>query len=144
MKRKVLQNEDISLGNSAITKKKDRWTSWRVHCREETRRRIPRMCYESCNCPGTYLSQMSYLNRLRFLSQMMMGSSSSLPLFIVPHTAPPTPPKCCAGNSSQVSKTPPTLRSAAFKKPGVDCKPPQKCFLKIFCRGQGEKMRWSS
>jgi hypothetical protein len=28
-----------------------------------------------------------------FLSQMMMGSSSSLPLFIVPHTAPPTPPK---------------------------------------------------
>jgi hypothetical protein len=28
-----------------------------------------------------------------FLSQMMVGSSSSLPLFIVPHTAPPTPPK---------------------------------------------------
>jgi hypothetical protein len=28
-----------------------------------------------------------------FLSQMMMGSSSSLPLFIVPHTAPPAPPK---------------------------------------------------
>ncbi len=29
----------------------------------------------------------------RFLSQMMMGLSSSLPLFVVPHTAPPTPPK---------------------------------------------------
>jgi hypothetical protein len=28
-----------------------------------------------------------------FLSQMMMGSSSSLPLFIVPHTAPLAPPK---------------------------------------------------
>jgi hypothetical protein len=28
-----------------------------------------------------------------FLSQMMMGSSSSLPLFIVPHTAAPVPPK---------------------------------------------------
>jgi hypothetical protein len=81
---------------------------------------------------------------LRFLSQMMMGSSSSLPLFIVPHTAPPTPPKCCAGNSSEVSKTPPTLRSAACKKAGVDGKPPQKYFLKIFRRGQGEKIRWSS
>jgi hypothetical protein len=56
---------------------------------------------------------------LRLLSQMMMmGSSSSLPLFIVPHTAPPTPPKCCAGNSFQVSKTPATPRSAACKKPG--------------------------
>jgi hypothetical protein len=28
-----------------------------------------------------------------FLTQMMMGSSSSLPLSIVPHTAPPAPPK---------------------------------------------------
>jgi hypothetical protein len=28
-----------------------------------------------------------------FLSLMMMGSSSSLPLFILPHTAPPAPPK---------------------------------------------------
>jgi hypothetical protein len=28
-----------------------------------------------------------------FLSQIMMGSSSSLPLFIVPHTAPPAPSK---------------------------------------------------
>jgi hypothetical protein len=81
---------------------------------------------------------------LRFLSQMMMGSSSSLPLVIVPHRAPPTPPKCCAGNSSQVSKTSPTLRSAACKKPGADGKPPQKYFLKIFPRGQGEKIRWSS
>jgi hypothetical protein len=30
---------------------------------------------------------------LSFLSQMMMGSSSSFPLFIVPRTAPPAPPK---------------------------------------------------
>jgi hypothetical protein len=30
---------------------------------------------------------------LGFLSQMMMGSSSSLPLFIVPHTAPPAQSK---------------------------------------------------
>jgi hypothetical protein len=42
-------------------KKNDRWTSWRVHCREETRRWRPRLCYERCNCPETYLSQMSYL-----------------------------------------------------------------------------------
>ncbi len=28
-----------------------------------------------------------------FLSQMMMGSRSSLPLYIVPHTTPLTPPK---------------------------------------------------
>jgi len=28
-----------------------------------------------------------------YLSQIMMGSSSSLPLFIVPHTAPPAPSK---------------------------------------------------
>jgi hypothetical protein len=28
-----------------------------------------------------------------FLSQMMMGLSSALPLFIVPHTTPPAPPK---------------------------------------------------
>jgi hypothetical protein len=28
-----------------------------------------------------------------FLTQMMMGSSSSVPLSIVPHTAPPAPPK---------------------------------------------------
>jgi hypothetical protein len=28
-----------------------------------------------------------------FLSRMMMGLSSALPLFIVPHTAPPAPPK---------------------------------------------------
>jgi hypothetical protein len=28
-----------------------------------------------------------------FLTQMMMGSSSSLPLSIVPHTTPPAPPK---------------------------------------------------
>jgi hypothetical protein len=28
-----------------------------------------------------------------FLSQTMMGSSSSLPLFTMPHTAPPAPPK---------------------------------------------------
>jgi hypothetical protein len=32
-----------------------------------------------------------------FLSLMMMGSSSSLPLFIVPHTAPPAPPKSKRG-----------------------------------------------
>jgi hypothetical protein len=32
-----------------------------------------------------------------FLSQMMMGSSSSLPLFIVPHTAPPAPSKSKRG-----------------------------------------------
>jgi hypothetical protein len=32
-----------------------------------------------------------------FLSLMMMGSSSLLPLFIVPHTAPPAPPKSKRG-----------------------------------------------
>jgi hypothetical protein len=45
------------------------------------------------------------------------------------HDAPPSlnrevPP--FAGNSSQGSKTPPTPRSAACKKPVVDGKPPQK------------------
>jgi hypothetical protein len=53
------------------------------------------------------------------------------------HDAPPSPNRQVppfAGNSSQVSKTPPTLRSAACKKPGVDGKPPQKYFLKIFPR----------
>ncbi len=49
-------------------KTNDRWTSWRVHCTEKTRRQRPRICYESCNCPGTYLSQMSYLNWLRILT----------------------------------------------------------------------------
>ncbi len=37
------------------------------------------------------------------------------------HDAPPSPNRQVpplAGNSSQVSKTPPTLRSAACKKPG--------------------------
>jgi len=28
-----------------------------------------------------------------FLAQMMMGLSSALPFFIVPHTSPPAPPK---------------------------------------------------
>jgi hypothetical protein len=61
--------------------------------------------------------------------------------------APPSPNRQVppfAGNSSQVSKTPPTLRSAACKKRGVDGKPPQKIVYKKFPRGQGEKIRWSS
>jgi hypothetical protein len=50
------------------------------------------------------------------------------------HDAPPpnrqVPP--FADNSSQGSKTPPTPRSAACKKPGVDGKPPQKfVFMKL-------------
>jgi hypothetical protein len=63
------------------------------------------------------------------------------------HDAPPSPNRQVppfAGNSSQGSKTPPTPRSAACKKPGVDGKPPQKIVFKKFCRGQGEKIRWSS
>jgi len=63
------------------------------------------------------------------------------------HEAPPSPNRqvpSFAGNSSQVSKTPPTLRSGACKKPGVDGKPPQKFVFKKFPRGQGEKIRWSS
>jgi len=63
------------------------------------------------------------------------------------HDAPPSPNRQVppfAGNSSQGSKTPPTPRSAACKKPGVDGKPPQKLVFKKFCRGQGEKIRWSS
>jgi hypothetical protein len=63
------------------------------------------------------------------------------------HDAPPSPNRQVApfaGNSSRVSKTPPTLRSAAYKKPGVDGKPPQKFVFKKFPRGQGEKIRWSS
>jgi hypothetical protein len=63
------------------------------------------------------------------------------------HDAPPSPNRQVppfAGNSSQASKTPPTLRSAACKKPGVDGKPPQKNVLKKFPRGLGEKIRWSS
>ncbi len=61
------------------------------------------------------------------------------------HDTPPNkqvPP--FAGNSSQGSKTPPTPRSAACKKPGVDGKPPQKIAYKKLGRGQGEKIRWSS
>jgi hypothetical protein len=60
------------------------------------------------------------------------------------HDAPPSPDRQAppfASNSSQVSKTPPTPRSAACKKPGVDGKPPQKSVFKKLCRGQGEKMR---
>jgi hypothetical protein len=49
-----------------------------------------------------------------------------------------------ASNSSRVSKTPPTPRSAACKKPGVDGKPPQKFDFKKLRRGQGEKIRWSN
>ncbi len=60
-----------------------------------------------------------------------------------------------ASNSSRVSKTPPTPRSAACKKPGVDGKCLHKnlilkncvegfLFLKKLRRGQGEKIRWSS
>jgi hypothetical protein len=63
------------------------------------------------------------------------------------HKVPPSPDRQVppfAGNSSQVSKTPPTPRSAACKKPGVDGKPPQKNVFKKFRRGQGEKIRWSS
>ncbi len=63
------------------------------------------------------------------------------------HDAPPSPDRQVppfANNSSQVSKTPPTPRSAACKKPGVDGKPPQKSIFKKLCRGQGEKIRCSS
>jgi hypothetical protein len=63
------------------------------------------------------------------------------------HDAPPSPNKQFhpfAGNSSQGSKTPPTPRSAACKKPGVGGKPPQKIALKKLRRGQGEKIRGSS
>jgi hypothetical protein len=63
------------------------------------------------------------------------------------HDAPPPPNKQFhpfAGNSSQGSKTPPTPRSAAYKKPGVDGKPPQKIALKKLRRGQGKKIRGSS
>jgi len=63
------------------------------------------------------------------------------------HDAPPSPDRQAppfASNSSQVSKTPRTPRSAACKKPGVDCKPPQKSVHKKLCRGQGEKIRWSN
>jgi len=63
------------------------------------------------------------------------------------HDAPPSPNRQVppfAGNSSHVSKTPPTLRSAACKKLGVDAKPPQKFVSKKFPRGQGEKIGWSS
>jgi hypothetical protein len=63
------------------------------------------------------------------------------------HDAPPSPNRQVppfAGISSQGSKTPPTPRSAACKKPGVDGKHPQKFVFKKFCRGQGEKIRWSS
>jgi hypothetical protein len=50
-----------------------------------------------------------------------------------------------ASNSSQGSKTPPTPRSAACKKPGVDGKPPPKKKVSKKLRGgQGEKIRWSS
>jgi hypothetical protein len=63
------------------------------------------------------------------------------------HDAPPSPDRQAppfASNSSQVSKTRRTPRSAACKKPGVDCKPPQKSVHKKLCRGQGEKIRWSN
>jgi hypothetical protein len=63
------------------------------------------------------------------------------------HDAPPPPDRQAppfASNSSEVSKTPPTPRSTACTKPGVDGKPPQKSVLKKLCRGQGEKIRWSS
>ncbi len=63
------------------------------------------------------------------------------------HDAPPSPNRQVppfAGNSSQGSKTPPTLRSANCKKPGVGRKPPQKSVFKKLRRGQGEKIRWSS
>jgi hypothetical protein len=42
---------------------------------------------------------------------------------------PPSPDKQVppfADSSSQVSKTPTTMRAAAWKKPGVNAKPPQK------------------
>ncbi len=73
------------------------------------------------------------------------------------HDVPPSPDRQVppfASNASQVSKTPPTPRSAACKKPGVDGKPPQKFVFKklrrgnfVFKklrRGQGEQIRWSS
>jgi hypothetical protein len=63
------------------------------------------------------------------------------------HDVPPSPDRQVppfASNSSQVSKTPPTPRSAACKKPGVDGKPPQKFVFKKLRRWQGEKIRWSS
>ncbi len=93
------------------------------------------------------------------------------------HDALPSPERQVppsAGNSSQVSKTPRTLRSAACKKPGADGKPNKRCkwlsdgsvglaeafskfafeklcrgqgekiVFKKLRRGQGEKIRWSS
>jgi hypothetical protein len=102
----------------------------------------------------------------------LMGGSAQEPVNLEDteeHDAPPF-----AGNSSQVSKTPPTLRSAACKKPGADGKPNKRCkwlsdgsvgvaeafskfAFKKLCRGQvekivfkkmrrgqGEKIRWSS
>ncbi len=63
------------------------------------------------------------------------------------HDAPPYPDRQVppfAGDSSQVSKTPPTPKSAACKKPGVDGKPPQKIVFKNLRGGQGEKIRWST
>jgi len=79
-----------------------------------------------------------------------MGGSAQEPVNLEDtekHDAPPSlnrqvPP--FAGNSSQGSKTPPTSRSAACKKPWVDGKPPQKFVLKKLRRGQEEKIRRSS
>jgi hypothetical protein len=51
---------------------------------------------------------------------------------------PPSPDRQVppfASNSSQVSKTRATPRSAACKKPGVDGKPPQKFVFKKLRRG---------
>lgn len=49
--------------------------------------------------------------------------------------APPSPDKHVtpfADSSSQVSKTPTTMRATAWKKPGVNVKPPQNFFFKEF------------
>ncbi|CAK9275817.1 unnamed protein product [Sphagnum jensenii] len=57
----------------------------------------------------------------------------SLPLQdLLKHGAAPTPDKQVppfADSSSQVSKTPTKMRAAAWKKPGVCAKPPQKKLL---------------
>jgi hypothetical protein len=93
----------------------------------------------------------------------LMGGSAQEPVNLEDteeHDAPPCPDRQVppfAGNS-QVSKTPPTLRSATCKKPGVDAKPNKrrkwlsdgsfgiaeafsKFAFKKLCRGQGEKIR---
>jgi hypothetical protein len=54
------------------------------------------------------------------------------------HDAPPPPNRQVppfAGNSSQGSQTPPTPRSAACNKPGVEGKPPQKFVFTNLQRG---------